>query len=486
MDDQTVTSSVVPLAEATLRALGVPNELDSALGSFRFIDGRPEADSTERLWDVLDLMRGVEVFLNAVPGASLAAMRKGFRSVGVRTSRDVAVYGRCDSSALWLTPNTETSYGSTFLDLKTDGPTVIECPAQNVSVVDDFWFRYVADLGFAGPDQGRGGKYLFLPPGYDGPVPDGYFTRHCPTFTNWVVLRNLAGLDLLKQTRIYPLAQADDPPEMDFVLLDHRDTVTIHTNDVAFYEEVDAIVQEEPADALDPERAGQLAAIGIVKGRAFAPDERMRRILAQAAPLAAAIARVLCYKPRDPASYLYGRETSSWKTAFVGGSHEFLHDGARLLDARTLFHYMATVITPAMAATMVGTGSQYAYTAEDSTGEWLDGGRGYQLHLPAGIPAKDFWSICVYDTQTRSLLRTETPYPSVHSRSGAVQPNEDGSVDVFFGPSAPQRREGNWIQTVPGKGWFLILRLYGPLQAWFDQTWRPGEVQPLAAVPAQR
>lgn len=171
---------------------------------------------------------------------------------------------------------------------------------------------------------------------------------------------------------------------------------------------------------------------------------------------------------------------SSWKTAFVGGSSEFLHDGVRLLDARTLFHYVATVVTPAMATPTVGVGSQYAYTAEDSEGQWLDGGRTYRVHLPAGIPAKDFWSLCVYDCQSRSLLQTDNPYPSLNSNTGTVAADEDCSVDVYFGPASPAGRESNWIQTVPDKSWFLLLRLYGPLQAWFDRTWRPSEIEPLA------
>ncbi|MDM7486780.1 MULTISPECIES: DUF1254 domain-containing protein [Rhodococcus] len=461
------------------RAVGIPDVVETDLGTFRFDDGMPDPETIALSWDRLDLLRGVDVFLNAVPGASLVAMRTGFRSIGIRTSREMAVCARMDSVPCFLTANTETTYGIAVLDLRADGPTVVECPPMSLDVVDDFWFRYVADLGNAGPDKGRGGKYLLLPPGYEGEVPEGYFTYRSRTFTNFLFARNLGGLDVIEQTRIYPLAQADDPPEMRFVEADGVPFNTVHSNDFSFYEEVDQIVQEEPVDALDPELAGQLAAIGIVKGRPFAPDERMHAILSQAAPIGSAIARTIVYRPRDPQAYLYGRDVSSWKTAFVGGSSEFLRDGVRLLDARTLFHYAATVVTPAMATPMVGVGSQYAYTAEDAEGEWLDGGRTYRMHLPAGIPAKDFWSVCVYDCQSRSLLQTDDPYPSLNSNTGTVAAGEDGSVDVYFGPASPAGRESNWIRTVPGKGWFVLLRLYGPLQAWFDRTWRPGEIEPL-------
>jgi hypothetical protein len=214
-----------------------------------------------------------------------------------------------------------------------------------------------------------------------------------------------------------------------------------------------------------------------VHGQPFAPDARMRRILAQAAPLAAAAARALAYAPRDPEAYIY--PDSQWLHGFIGGSSEFLRQHARLLDARAQFHYLATVITPAMAAAHVGTGSAYAYTVKDATGAWLDGARDYRLRLPAGIPARNFWSVDLYDTQTRSLLEVDDPHPSVVSLDPAVRANDDGSVDLFFGPTPPDGRESNWVQTVPGKSWFTILRLYGPLEPWFDKTWRPGEIEPV-------
>jgi hypothetical protein len=160
----------------------------------------------------------------------------------------------------------------------------------------------------------------------------------------------------------------------------------------------------------------------------------------------------------------------------VGGSHEFIQNNVRLLDARTCFFYMATGITPAMAAKMVGAGSQYAAATVDANGDYLDGSKNYTLHLPPNIPVKTFWSLIPYDTQTRSVLQTDQRDTALSSETGTVQKNPDGSVDVYFGPKAPPGKESNWIQTVPGKGWFTILRLYGPLEPWFDKTWRPGEI----------
>ncbi|KQX08300.1 hypothetical protein ASC59_11695 [Leifsonia sp. Root1293] len=458
-------------------SLSAPDTIPSPFGDLRFFDGLPLPETVATAYDALDLMRGIEVFLNAVPGASLVAFRNGLRAAGVTTARQIGITEpRATSKAIFLTPNTETTYGVTMLDLKAWGPTVIEAPPQSLCVVDDFWFRYVADMGIAGPDKGAGGKYLFLPPDFEGDVPDGYFVYRTPTYTNFVVLRALGGVPAMKQTRIYPLAEADGPDENEFINIAETPVNTVHANDFSFYEEVAELVQEEPIEALDAERAGQLAAIGIVHGELFAPDDRLKAILERAAPVAAGIARVLGYAPRDPDAVLYG----SWRNGFVGGSYEFLRNGARLLDARTQFHYLATVITPAMAHAQVGAGSAYAYTVHDANGDLLDGARSYRLHVDANPPAKNFWAVDVYDTQTRSLLVVpSTPYPAVASNDGKIQQNDDGSYDLYFGPVAPEGKESNWVETIPGKAWFQLFRLYGPLEPWFDQTWRLNEFEPL-------
>jgi hypothetical protein len=215
-----------------IATLSSPDRVESPFGALDFFDGVPTPETVTTIYDALDLMRGIEVFLNGVPGASLVAMRRGMRSIGI-TSPQVIGYTdpRANSGHLFLTPNTETTYGLTFLDLREWGPTVIEAPPQSLCVVDDFWFRYVADMGIAGPDQGRGGKYLFLPTGYDGEVPDGYFTYRSPTFANWVVLRALGGVPSIKSTKVYPLAQADGPDENVFLNMADLAFNTIHAND---------------------------------------------------------------------------------------------------------------------------------------------------------------------------------------------------------------------------------------------------------------
>ena len=227
---------------------------------------------------------------------------------------------------------------------------------------------------------------------------------------------------------------------------------------------------------MEPERLGLLAAIGIEKGKPFAPDARMKKILTEAAAVGNATARALIFRSRLEGASLY--PNSAWSTPFIGGSHEFLKQpGVRNLDARSLFFYIATYTTPAMSVKMVGKGSQYGMAFTDANRAPLDGGKTYKLHLPPNIPAKNFWSIVVYDTQTRSMLQTDAQFPSIGSQKKGVVINPDTSVDVWFGPTAPAGHEANWVQTVPGKGWFPAWRLYGPLEPWFDKTWRPGEIE---------
>lgn len=473
------------VSKAELAAISIPDRVETPLGVLEFFDGVPVGDTIDRIYDNLDRMRGMEVFLANQGAASLHAMRKGNAGIGADASNKFTITEQLlQPESLYLTGNTSTLYALGYMDLKKDGPLVIELPPGMLGFVDDAWFRFVENLGAIGPDKGQGGKYLMLPPDHQGPVPDGFFVIKTGTYSNLVFLRGsiAKGLEpavenIKSHLRVYPLAQADNPPETEFINFSGKSYNTIAPNDFSFFEGLNQVVQEEPIDAIGPEARGLLAAIGIVKGQPFNPDARMKKLLGEAAVLGNATARAITYQPRIDGVFIYPDTGSAWTTAYANKNTTFETDGAMGLDARVLFYFNATGVTQAMAATTVGRGSDYALAYLDAEKRPLDGSRTYKLHLPPDVPVNNFWAITLYDTQTRSLLQTGQKFPTVGSQSHGLQKNADGSYDVYFSPEAPNGQEGNWLQTVPGKSWFTILRMYGPLEPWIDHRWRPGEIE---------
>ena len=248
-------------------------------------------------------------------------------------------------------------------------------------------------------------------------------------------------------------------------------------NDYSFFEVVNEIVQEEADGWLDPELAGQLRAIGIMKGQKFAPDERMKKILTDAVAIGNGYARVNTVYPQDPGQQIYHDEHTEWVMAYPDKDSYFLQAGARRMDGRLWMHYNAVCVTPAMALTRPGAGSDYMIVGLDAKGRPLDGAKTYKLHLPPNFPVKQNWSVTIYDTQTRSMLQTDQKFAGINSLSADQKQNDDGSIDVFLAPKAPAGMENNWIQTIPGKSWLILLRAYGPLEPWIDKTWRPSQLE---------
>jgi len=451
------------------------------LGDLEFFDGMPGEATVQKTFDFLDLSRGVEVFLNGMPATSTYAMLEGLKKAGLEPG-DLGIFGGLmDARTLFLTAQSTTPYAFVEVDLK-NGPVVVEIPGPVLGSLDDAFFRFVSDVGLTGPDQGKGGKYLFIGPDYEGEIPEGYFVAKSKTYRHWLFMRvfvkdgDLEGStkELKEGFRCYPLAKANKPPKQKVYDLSGKKFNTIHANNEYFYEELNAVIQYEPADAFDAELVGLFASIGIKKGQPFAPDARRQKILKDAAAIGNATARSLVFRPRDPGVYFY--PDRKWYTSFAGG-HDFMNEGAMNIDGRTIFHYVATGITPAMSVPKVGTGSAYAFTPHDAEGNYLDGGKTYKVTLPVPIPVNNFWSFMVYSGQHRSMLETDQKEAGLDSNSPAIQANEDGSYTVWFAPEAPEGEGGNWIQTLPGKSFNVLLRLYGPLEPWFDKTWKPGDFE---------
>jgi hypothetical protein len=511
------------VSQQTLDALSTPNKVETRLGTLEFKDGAPNVETVQKVYDTLDFTRALDAYLNSFGGASAFAIRQGFLSIGAQDNTVVIFPELMDSKSLFLTANADTIYYLAVVDL-TKGPMVVEQPPMGLGTINDMWFQWIIDIGFPGPDRGEGGRYLLLPPGYDGPLPDSGFhvARSRTTRVLYAARSFLAdndpkpAVELIKKTiKIYPytpggfgtsiatalegkvrLAVNPPVPATKFVEASGKSFNTIPPSDFGFFETINANIQQEPADSYNPELAGQLAAIGIVKGKPFNPDARMRKILADAAAVGNGAGRALNWRPSESLGWSY-YPGSMWVNGLWQGGANFETPppvftregffkplpptGARTLDSRTMFYYAYTLDSPAMIMWLPRVGSQYLMGFLDADRNNLDGAKTYKVTLPKGIPAEKFWSFTVYDNQTRSMLDTPQRFPRAGSQtypSPAAEPNADGSTTVYFSPTQPAGvKRGNWIQTVPGKGWWTILRLYSPLEPFFTKAWRLSEIE---------
>jgi hypothetical protein len=449
-------------------------------GDFEFKNGYPTPEATEKLYELRTFDRAVESYLHFVTAMSMFYMQKGLNDFGLDAANKFLIFEKMDAQSLFLTPNTESVYGMQFLDLKRDGPTIVEVPPGLLGGFSNMWQQSLIGIGPTGADKGKGGRFLLLPPDYKAEPPADYFSAKSPTYGVWLGVRGFLvdgkadqAIALMKTTRIYPLAKAADPPAMIFLNGSGKAIDTIFPDTYEYFENLAALVEKEPVDAIPPSDRFLLASIGIEKGKSFTPDTNTKQLLAEAARAGAAMARANTFASRYPSARVY--PDRRWEWAFVGGSASWDAKGYVNIDNRAAWNYAATGNSPAMVQRTVGSGSQYLMATRDASGAFLDGGKNYHLHLPPNVPVKLFWSVVVYDALSRSELQNGEPFPSVSQYTGPVA-NADGSVDVYFGPQAPKGKEKNWIKTIAGKGWFLYLRFYSPTEAFFDQTWKPDDI----------
>lgn len=434
--------------------------------------------------------RAVEAANWGMPLVNFHAMREGLRAAAGVGFNDVAYHSQTQNWKLQFTTNNgSTPYVFFSWNVK-DGPVVVEIPAflgQGVNLFGtllDAWQRPLDDVGNDGLDRGRGGKYLLLPPGYQGQIPAGYIVLPQETYNGFTLLRCIVpdnsktSLDkmtaLVKKIRIYSLAEAAAPPATRHIDVYDKVVDGVAKFDASYFDHLNAMIQEERLEAKDAVMMGMLRTLGMGKGLPFKPDEKMHKVLDTAAAEAGEYMidqffhnnSVPYYGPhshwRNVAPLAALQTTSTWNMP-----------GYLDVDGRGgIFRIAYTSMK------RFGVSTFYLMDAYDNEGKRLDGGGSYKLTVPANVPVNDFWSVIPYDDDTAAWFKNQLR-ANIDSLDPSLKKNADGSIEVYFGPKAPIGKENNWIPTVTGKTYFLLFRFYGPKPAVFDRSFKLGEMQRL-------
>jgi hypothetical protein len=474
-----------------------------ALADSAFVEGRPTAATARALKDELLFQRATQTYLWAMPLLNTMGMRDGFDQAFGTGYNTMAIWAkRLDAKTLITTPNSDLIYGMVFVNLADTGPLVFEAPPKLQGILLDMWQRpipgptvngitYAGDVGLPGPDGGAGGKFLILPPGYTGEVPPGYFVYRSGTNNIFIFLRSFyqsldnigPTSDLLKQSVLYPLGKQDSAEKMKFFDASGKPHDMLPRSDARAFQDLKYLVDTEDSSLADPDWMGMLASLGIVKGKAFEPDVHTRKILNDAARTGYNTSRVIGLQAGNDVRVYTDRQwvnpvnnvSARWPKPVNDLDFTSNAGGYRDLDARVWFFTDYYSISPGMVSMTPGKGAFYMIAFNDGAGQPLVGQHGYKLTLPPDIPAELFWSVTLYDSANASGLDNGQPFPSL-SKLNHPKANADGSTTLYIGPKAPPGEERNWLATVPGRGFFAILRLYAPAQAAIDGSWKPGDI----------
>jgi hypothetical protein len=461
-----------------------PQRAQSPTADYEFKGGYPTRPTVQAAFDEVDVNRGVGAYRFFYPTVSGAAIFAGNAKIGVQPNK---TFGWMDTQPrhIGFTLNSDTPYGGILLDLHL-GPMVVELPeGPLIGAVNDIHQRWIMDIGIPGPDAGKGGRHLLLPPGYTGQPPAGYHAAMATSYRVIVGIRSLpVGGDLpgaiaRNQTvKVHPQYAASGwvaPTWIDMTPNPQDTTPHAWEDNLEFWQRLHEVIDSEPSLADSRSQYGDLAALGIVKGQPFQPDERMKEILVKAAKTGSAMMRTEAFADRRPDRIVWKDRQWQW-AALRPENGSFDTPDYRDTYARDKWFFQAIATSPAMFRRDAGAGSLYWLGLRDSSGAYLDGGKSYKLTVPLPVPDRLFWSVTVYDAETRSQVQTDQGKAAL--RSLFELKNVSGStVDLYFGPSAPAGQEGRWIKTAPNRGWFVYFRIYGPEGPAFDGSWKPGDFQ---------
>jgi hypothetical protein len=469
-------------------------------------ENRPTPETCATLRDELLFQRATQTYLWALPLINTLGMKFGSETTFGAGYNVLPVWKkRLSAKTLVTTPNSDVIYAMSYLDLAKDGPIIFEAPGGLQGILLDFWQRpipgptidghaFFGDVGLPGPDGGKGGKLLILPPGYDGAVPDGCFVYRSATNNVFVFLRSFykdandltPAVKLMEAARLYPLGGESAAKSMEFPDASDVQVNMLPATDSSAFDQLKMLLDSEGANLGDPDWRGMLAAIGIVQGQPFNPNRKTRSILDRAAKTGYKMSRVIGFENNVGGRSFLIYPDRRWLNPIADGTPSKPGGALDLswrrvagnyldLDARIWFFTDYYSISPGMISQTPGKGAKYMVGFTDSDGLALSGGSHYQLLLPRDIPAANFWSLTLYEAENASGLANGQAFPSLGSRDNPAQ-EADGSTVLYLGPEAPAGKERNWLSTVPGKGYFAILRLYSPTQAAIDNTWKPDDI----------
>ena len=454
------------------------------LGSLAFSSANAQNFSSEELHKRTVERRAVDAVIWGVPLVGEDACKQASFRDGKATYNDIVWWPKGGG---WMnqspTPNVNTRYMYFFCNTKQDGPVVVELPpavpgASFYGTIEDACYVPLVDIGF----EGKGGKFLVLPPNYTGDVPAGYSVVRPATFNTMTLLRSIldsaseadvkAGNDLVNQVKVYPLSKAANPPAQRF--LDMSDVMFngLLAYDASFFTSLARVLNEEPIQPRDMEMMGMLLPLGIEKGKEFKPDAADMALLDSAAKEALAWLMDKAATDVTPwwpdSQWCLPSPPSTVPTMFKWELPNYFDVDGRGIGLSQYFCPTAKL----------GTGSFYFGTFHDHSGNPLEGGNNYKLHVPAGVPVRQFWSITVYSLKTSSFF-LHAPNLTLGSLDKDLKKNADGTVDIYFGPKAPTGQESNWLYTQSGQKWFPWFRLYGPEKAVFDKSFKLPDIEQL-------
>lgn len=441
-------------------------------------------DSLQQIHDELYFQSAVQVALWSMPLVALGQAQSGMEKAGITNTTISIAENKASSDNVIYTANQETIYAYGFTELGEE-PMVFTIAPMTLGFVADAWQRPIEDVGLVGPDKGKGGKYIIVPPGYEGSIPkadpaSGIYVYQSPTNTVFWLQRAFTSpeqteadaTNMLKETsEIYPLSQEGKPRQQHFVNQSTTpyDAMT-HFNGMQHWDMLNKMIQREPVAERDLAMMGLAKTVGLQKGKIFSPTQEQTKILEKALETARAMLVASAFD-----SQLEGIKTyqgKQWEPAFQTESPYFDGKGHLETHERATFTYQAMTGAKGMVTKMVGQGSQYLMAAKDSEENFLNGSNTYRLTIPKDVPINNYWSVCTYDMETRSLIANGTDKSCIASIDSPQQ-NADGSFDMFFGPTKPKGiNDANFVLTKEGEGWFNYFRFYGPEEAYFDKSWQ--------------